>query len=274
MTRYLMITVLLFLAWIAPAHAQPVEQLGQSRYYLKGKTVYYLEDGKTPLAAADAATFVPHIRCPHPYRYGIALAADKNAFYLHEGRIPFRGASKSKLIACFSHGDCMHLVLHRDTLYRINQNEKSVQRVATVGKGLAPIATGDDAIAPGYLRDGKRVYFYDIHKNKLRALDQVSRPHFEAHAARYSFTLHWGRDGRRVYVGHQRIRGADARSFQYLGWVYAKDKARVYRLSSENEPAWFAIPDADPKSFRPVKGRGIDACDDKRCYSLGKRRAR
>ena len=155
-------------------------------------------------------------------------------------------------------------------VYRINQNEKSVQRVATVDKGLDPIATGSDTIAPGYFRDSKRVYFYDIHNHRLRALDNVSRSHFEAHAASYSFALHWGQDGRRVYVGHQRIRSAEAKSFQYLGWVYAKDKSRVYRLSSSTEPGWLAIPGADPKSFHPVKGRGIDACDDKRCYSRGK----
>lgn len=270
MTHQHIIAFVLSVAWIAPIRAQPLKQLDQSRYYLKGKIVHYLADGKTPLAAADAATFVPHIRCPHPYRYGIDLAADKNAFYLHGKRILFGRASKSKLVACFSNGDCMHLVLHGDTLYRINENAKRVQRVATVGKGIAPVATGDDAIAPGYFRDGKRVYFYDIHNNKLQALDDVSRAHFQGHVARYSFSLYWGQDGRLVYVGHQRIRGADAKSFEYLGWVYAKDSSRVYQLRADTEPGWFAIAGADPKSFHPVKGRGIDACDNKRCYSRGK----
>ena len=46
------------------------------------------------------------------------------------------------------------------------------------------------------------------------------------------------------------------------------DKQRVYVISNTE---WSVIPDADPKSFQGVKGRGIDACDNKHDYRMGRK---
>ena len=275
MIHMLLVTLLLFAASLSSAEdsaaaADKSVQFEGSFYRKLGKQIYFGEAVESGRLKADPDTFLVHGKKEFDFQYLTPMGADKDAFFLATKRIPFPNAYKVKILAPNNNGDCMYLVVHANRLLRINKNQRSVEPVN--GKAdiatLSPVATNSRYLAPLYFRDKRAVYFYDLHKNTLKTLPKAEPKTFEGRAVKYGFNLYWGMDKHHAYAGYKLIDKAHRPTFEYVGWIYAKDKQRVYAISNTE---WTVIPDADPKSFQMVKGRGIDACDNKNDYRMGRK---
>jgi hypothetical protein len=259
-------------AWArdVPPPVEKGHRYAGSFYRLFEKKIYFGKPCKEGLLDADPVTFVVHGEKDFDFQYLTPMGADKNAFFLATKRIPFPDAHKAEVIAPNNNGDCMYLIVHDGRLFRINKNDKKVEPV--IGQihleSLVAIPTNNRYVAPLYFKDQNAVYFYDLRGNKLHPLPGANPKTFEGRAVQYGFDLFWGMDAKNVYAGYKRIDKAHRPTFEYVGWVYAKDKNHVYVISNTE---WSLIPGADPASFSTVKGRGIDARDDKHGYSMGKR---
>lgn len=241
-----------------------------SFYRRHGDVIYFgsVQDGRR--LEADPDTFRVHGEKSFDFQYLTPMGADKDAFFLASDRVPFPGAHQARVLAPNNNGDCEYLIVHDGKLLRVNQNDKKVEQVEgpVHVQSLLPVSTGSRSAPPLYFKDRRAVYFYLLDENRLARLPGADRRTFRCISKSSGFELYLGMDKRRVYAGPNRIRGVHRPSFAYVGWVYAKDRRRVYVVSNTK---WSVVRGADPKSFQVVKGRGIDATDGKHDYSLGRR---
>lgn len=240
-----------------------------SFYRHLGDAIYFgkVQDGRR--LDADPATFRVHGEDSFDFQYLTPLGADGDAFFLAWERIAFPGAHRARVLAPNNNGDCMYLIVSGAKLYRVNKNEKQVEPVAGDArvKKLEVVATGNRRVPPLYFKDDRAVYFYLLDENRLAKLPRADPESFRCETASYGFELYLGLDARRVYAGPNPIRGVHRPSFAYVGWVYAKDRRRVYVISNQE---WSVLRGADPKTFQVVKGRGIDAVDKNHQYKAGR----
>lgn len=258
-----------------------LEEGAMSRQYLSDEKLYFIENGKVyhhfgsengePLENADANSFKVFDLTEFKYNYSIRLAGDKNGFYLARDFVPYKDAHKVKVLAPYNHGDCTHLFVHENKLYKINQNEKKTEEITGNFKvpELKYYPSSHQNGSPKYFKDSKAVYFYRIYENRMAELKNAELKSFAAYNSSDHFNAYWAKDDKTVFFEEKVIQKADPVSFKYMGSGYALDKRAIYFLSNAG---YFEIPNSDPATFSEVdsEDNSFDAMDKNHRYLNGR----